>query len=102
MSKGSIVVVGDKYTVKSFSLVGVKGYSVERPEEAREILRVLSNSPDVALVMITKEVADMVPDLVERLGSRSGIPVFTVIPSRWADVRPVDASSLLKKALGIG
>lgn len=102
MGKGSIVVVGDKYTITSFGLVGVKGYTVERPEEAKEVLNVLSKSPDVALVLIAKEVADMVPELVEKLSSRSGIPVFTVIPSRWADVKPVDAASLLKKALGIG
>jgi len=102
LNRGRVVVLGDRYTVSAFGLIGVDGIVVESAEEAEKSLKTLSRSGDVSLVIITKDVADLVPDVVENISMRVGMPVITVIPSRWSDVKPIDAASLLKKALGVG
>ncbi len=102
MNRGKIVVLGDRYTVNAFGLLGVEGIVVENAMDAEKNLRILSKSGDVSLIVITKDVADMIPDVVESISMSVRMPVITVIPSRWGDVKPIDAASLLKKALGVG
>lgn len=102
MSRGRIVVLGDRYTVNAFGLIGVDGIIVENAEDAEKHLKTLSKSGDVALILVTKDIADLVQDTIERISMTSRIPVISIIPSRWSDVKPIDAASLLKKALGVG
>jgi len=102
MNRGKIVVLGDRYSVNAFGMLGVEGFVVESASEAENRLKALSKSGDVALIIVTKEVADMVQETIEAISASPGAPVVTVIPSLWSDVKPIDAASLLKKALGVG
>ncbi|MEM4970867.1 MAG: V-type ATP synthase subunit F [Sulfolobales archaeon] len=102
MKKGRIVVLGDRYVVNAFGMLGVEGFVVENVDDAEKQLRTLSKSGDIALIIVTKDVADMVQDVIDRISMSPGAPVITVIPSMWSDVKPIDAASLLKKALGVG
>ncbi len=102
LNKGKVVVLGDRYTVSAFGLLGVEGIVVENAGDAEKNLKALSRSGDVSLIIITRDIADLVPDLLENISMSVRMPVITVIPSRWSDVKPIDAASLLKKALGVG
>jgi len=102
MNRGRIVVLGDRYSVNAFGMLGVEGFVVESASEAENRLKTLSKSGDIALIIVTKEVADMAQDTIDSVSAAPGAPVITVIPSLWRDVKPIDAASLLKKALGVG
>ena len=102
MRKGRVVVVGDRYTVNAFGLIGIEGFVADSFEKARSILTDLSKSPDVGVILITRDVADMVQDLVVRISSTQRWPVIATIPSRWSGVKPIDVGDLLKRALGVG
>jgi V/A-type H+-transporting ATPase subunit F len=102
MRKGKIVILGDRYAVNAFGILGVEGFVVENADDAEKRLKTLSRSGDIALIIVTKDVADMVQDVIDSISMSPGAPVITVIPSMWSDVKPVDAAALLKKALGVG
>ena len=102
MRKGKVVVIGDRYTVNAFGLIGVEGFVADPPERARKILLDISKSPDIGVVLVTKDIADEISDLIEMISNTQRWPVIATIPSRWSGVEPIDVGSILKKALGIG
>jgi vacuolar-type H+-ATPase subunit F/Vma7 len=102
MRRGRIVVLGDRYVTNAFGMLGVEGFVIENASDAEKHLKALAKSEDIALIIVTKDVADMVQDVIDRISTTPRAPVITVIPSLSSDVKPIDAASLLKKALGVG
>ncbi len=102
MKKSKVVIIGDRYTVNAFGLIGIEGFVAESAEKARELLSSLARSPDVGVVLVTKDIADDVSDTIERISRTQRWPVIATIPSRWSSIEPIDVGELLKKALGVG
>ncbi|MEM0043859.1 MAG: V-type ATP synthase subunit F [Sulfolobales archaeon] len=104
MERGKVLVMGDRYTVNMFNLIGIKGIVVDDrdPKRIREIVQAYIDSGDYAIIYITKDLADLIKDYIERVSMIKKWPIITVIPSRWSETEEYDASAVLRKALGIG
>lgn len=104
MRKSRILVIGDRYTVDMFSLVGVEGVVLEEtdPHKIRDALDKYVNSGEFAIIFITKELGDLARDYIEKISATRKWPIITIIPSRWSKYEEIDVSSLLRRALGVG
>ena len=74
-----LVCVADEHTVRGFRLAGIEGHAVRTPQHAREVLIEVAQSPSIALIVLTDQLAASIPDLVARLADRDQ-PVIVVIP----------------------
>ncbi|MCX8204222.1 MAG: V-type ATP synthase subunit F [Candidatus Nezhaarchaeota archaeon] len=98
-----IVVVGDEDAVAGFKLAGVSdGRVVRTPSEAEEVLKELVRDEEVAVLMVTEEVASMADSLVRELYLKPR-PVIVKIPSRkGVEVKKEDPiRELLRRAIGV-
>lgn len=99
-----MLVIGDRFTVSMFKLLGINGVAIEDtdPRKVREVIELYVQSGDYYVIYITKDLADLVRDYIERISATRRWPVVTVIPSRWSEIEEIDASAILRKALGVG
>ncbi len=104
MERKKILVIGDRYTVNMFNLIGVDGVVVEDndPVKIRRLLDTYIGSGEYSIIYITKEIGDLVKDYIDKISATRRWPVITILPSRWSKVEEIDISSLLRKALGVG
>jgi len=104
VERKKILVIGDKYTVRMFNLIGIEGVVIEKPDQdvIRKTLDNYINSGDIGIIYITKDLADYAQDYISHISLTRRTPIITVIPSRWSRIEEIDVSSLLRKALGVG
>lgn len=73
-----IAIIGDAVSVAGFRPLGVATYTVDRPEDARDLWpTVLDAAP--AVVFVTEPVYAAIPDLIAATAD-SPVPAVTVIP----------------------
>ncbi len=77
-----ILVIGHPDAVLGFSLAGVGGIAASTAEEVNHALDEAQASRDVGIVLVTQDVAALIPARMEYLGLRSTIPLVVEIPSR--------------------
>jgi V/A-type H+-transporting ATPase subunit F len=77
-----ILVIGHPDAVLGFSLAGVGGQIATTAAEANQALDDAQASKDVGIVLVTQDVAELIPARMEHLKLRSTIPLVTEIPSR--------------------
>lgn len=77
-----ILVIGHPDAVLGFSLAGVGGRVATTAEEVNQALDEAQASKDVGIVLVTQDVARLIPDRMEYLSLRSTIPLVVEIPSR--------------------
>ena len=97
-----VLVIGHPDAVLGFSLAGVGGRVATNATEINQALDDVQTSKDVAIVLVTQDVAELIPARMEHLKLRSTIPLVVEIPSR-AGV-PEDQPSLgdiVLRAIGI-
>jgi len=97
-----IVSIGDEETSLGFKLAGIsKAYTVE-PRKARLYLKKVANDPEVAIVIITEEVAMTNESLINDLKQRQ-FPVFVEVPGKKAKFskKGDEVRALIKMALGV-
>ncbi|MGC9106374.1 MAG: V-type ATP synthase subunit F [Thermoprotei archaeon] len=99
---GKIYVIGDKYTANLFRLVGAEGEVLENPELLPDKINEIKKREDVDLLLITYDLYNVVREKVEEVLANTKKPVVSIIPSPFSESKPVDAKSLLMKALGFG
>ena len=97
-----VLVIGHPDAVLGFSLAGVAGRVAKTADEVNEALDDAQAAKDVGIVLVTQDVAELVPARMEHLKLRSTIPLVVEIPSR-AGVPEGQASlgDIVFRAIGI-
>jgi V/A-type H+-transporting ATPase subunit F len=97
-----VLVIGHPDAVLGFSLAGVGGRVASNADEVNQALDEVQRAKDVGIVLVTQDVAEMIPSRMEHLKLRSTIPLVVEIPSRAG--APEDQPSLgdiVLRAIGI-
>ena len=76
-----VMVIGHPEAVLGFSLAGVGGLVAGTAEEVNQALDEAQASKDIGIVLVTQDVAALIPARMERLKLRSTIPLVVEIPS---------------------
>jgi len=98
-----IVVVGDEDAVAGLRLAGVtQGRIVKTPSEAERAIREAVSDEEVAVLVLTEDVASMVRPLVQELYLKPRPVVVEVPPRKWArEEREDPIRELLRRAIGV-
>ena len=97
-----ILVIGHPDAVLGFSLAGVGGRAATTAAEANQALDDAQASKEVGIVLVTQDVAVLIPARMEHLKLRSTVPLIVEIPS--PDGAPEGQASLgeiVLRAIGI-
>ncbi|HET9905964.1 MAG TPA: V-type ATP synthase subunit F [Anaerolineales bacterium] len=76
-----VLVIGHPEAVLGFSLAGVSGRAASTAAEVNQALDDVQASKDVGIVLVTQDVAELIPARMEHLKLRSTIPLVVEIPS---------------------
>lgn len=97
-----IRVIGHPDAVLGFALAGIAGTPVRTEEEARGALDVALQEPEAGIVLVTKDVARQMPDLMENLKLRTSLPLIVEIPSPEGTPQgEASLGELVLRAIGI-
>jgi V/A-type H+-transporting ATPase subunit F len=77
-----ILVIGHPDAVLGFSLAGVGGRIATTAEEVNQALDDAQADKDVGIVLVTQDMAALIPSRMEYLNLRSTVPLVVEIPSR--------------------
>ena len=77
-----VLVIGHPEAVLGFSLAGVSGRVATTAAEVNEALDAVQASKDVGIVLVTQDVAELIPARMEHLKLRSTIPLVVEIPAQ--------------------
>ena len=77
-----IQVIGHPDAVLGFSLAGVGGKAATTADEVNKALDEAQADSSIGIVLITQDVAALIPARMEHLSLRSTIPLVVEIPSR--------------------
>lgn len=94
--------LGDRYTVSLFKLMGTEGKSLEDPYQLEKELESVKKREDLDLVLITRDLYEPVRERVDAFLNNQGRPLITVIPSPFSESKPIDVKKMVLKALGFG
>lgn len=97
-----VLIIGHPDAVLGFSLAGVSGRLASTEAEINQALDDAQAAKDVGIVLVTQDVAELIPDRMEHLKLRSTIPLVVEIPSSGS--LPEDQESLgdiVFRAIGI-
>lgn len=99
---GKVLVVGDKYTVNLFRLIGAESIILDDPLKLEETLQKLKKREDVDLILVSNDLYAPVKEKIDSLLLEQKKPLITIIPSPFSESKPVDVKGLILKALGFG
>ena len=77
-----VLVIGHPEAVLGFSLAGVGGRVARTADEVNQALDEAQSSKDVGIVLVTQDVAELIPARMEHLKLRSTIPLVVEIPAQ--------------------
>jgi V/A-type H+/Na+-transporting ATPase subunit F len=75
-----ILVIGNQEAVLGFSLAGVQGQVAATAQEVAQALDDALASTDIGIVLVTQDVAKLIPSRMDQLQLRSTIPLVVEIP----------------------
>jgi V/A-type H+-transporting ATPase subunit F len=77
-----VLVIGHPEAVLGFSLAGVSGRVAATAEDVNQALDEVQAARDVGIVLVTQDVAQLIPARMEHLKLRSTIPLVVEIPAQ--------------------
>jgi len=97
-----VLVIGHPEAVLGFSLAGVGGRVATTAAEVNEALDEAQASKDVGIVLVTQDVAEMIPARMEHLKLRSTVPLIVEIPSQGGSPEgQASLGEIVLRAIGI-
>jgi V/A-type H+-transporting ATPase subunit F len=97
-----VLVIGHPEAVLGFSLAGVSGRVATNAAEVNQALDDVQASKDVGIVLVTQDVAQMIPARMEHLKLRSTIPLVVEIPSQGGAPEGQESlGEIVLRAIGI-
>ena len=91
-----IVTVGSRSFVTSFQLAGVQGIISEKPDEALNEIKKLTDDTDVGLVLVSDDISNSINDDLTKLRAEKSTLVFA-LPAVGSEKSDVDYRKMLKK-----
>jgi len=97
-----VLVIGHPEAVLGFSLAGVSGRVAKTAAEINQALDDAQASKDVGIVLVTQDVAQLIPARMEHLKLRSTVPLIVEIPSQGtAAENQGSLGEIVLRAIGI-
>lgn len=97
-----VLVIGHPEAVLGFSLAGVSGRVATNAAEVNQALDDVQASKDVGIVLVTQDVAQLIPARMEHLKLRSTIPLVVEIPAQGgAPEGQQSLGEIVLRAIGI-
>jgi V/A-type H+-transporting ATPase subunit F len=97
-----ILVIGHPDAVLGFSLAGVGGRVATTADEVNQALDEAQASKDVGIVLVTQDVAGLIPARMDRLKLRSTVPLVVEIPSEGGAPEAQESlGDIVLRAIGI-
>jgi len=97
-----VLVIGHPEAVLGFSLAGVSGRAATNAAEVNQALDDVQASKDVGIVLVTQDVAEMIPARMENLKLRSTIPLVVENPEpSGAPEGQASLGEIVLRAIGI-
>lgn len=96
MAGQKIIVIGGEDAVFGMSLIGLEGRAVTNVDEARRAMREAMDDPDVALILLTENLAEARPDAEDESHA-----LIVEIPSPGPARPSLVLHSRIEQALGV-
>ena len=97
-----ILVIGHPDAVLGFSIAGVGGRVASTAEEINQALDEAQAAKDVGVVLVTQDVAELIPARMEQLKLRSTVPLIVEIPAGGgAPEGQASLGEIVLRAIGI-
>jgi V/A-type H+/Na+-transporting ATPase subunit F len=97
-----VLVIGHPEAVLGFSLAGVSGRVATNAAEVNQALDDVQASKDVGIVLVTQDVAKLIPTRMEHLKLRSTIPLVVEIPAEGGAPEGQESlGEIVLRAIGI-
>jgi vacuolar-type H+-ATPase subunit F/Vma7 len=97
-----VLVIGHPEAVLGFSLAGVGGRVATTAEEVNQALDEAQSSKDVGIVLVTQDVAELIPARMEHLKLRSTVPLVVEIPGQAGSPEgQASLGEIVLRAIGI-
>jgi len=97
-----VLVIGHPDAVLGFSLAGVCERVATTADEVNQALDEAQASKDLGIVLVTQDVAELIPARMERLKLRSTVPLVVEIPSRGGITEGQESlGDIVLRAIGI-
>lgn len=97
-----VLVIGHPEAVLGFSLAGVSGRVATTAAEVNQALDDVQASKDVGIVLVTQDVAQLIPARMEHLKLRSTIPLVVEIPAQGGTPQGQESlGEIVLRAIGI-
>ena len=97
-----VLVIGHPEAVLGFSLAGVGGRVARTAEEVNQALDEAQASKDVGIVLVTQDVAGLIPARMEHLKLRSTVPLVVEIPAQGGALEGQESlGDIVLRAIGI-
>ena len=97
-----VLVIGHPEAVLGFSLAGVGGRVATTAAEVNQALDAAQASKDVGIVLVTHDVAELIPARMEHLKLRSTVPLIVEIPSQGGSPEgQASLGEIVLRAIGI-
>jgi V/A-type H+/Na+-transporting ATPase subunit F len=97
-----VLVIGHPEAVLGFSLAGVSGRVATTAAEVNQALDEVQASRDVGIVLVTQDVAQLIPARMEHLKLRSTIPLVVEIPAQGGAPEGEESlGEIVLRAIGI-
>ena len=95
-------IIGDEDTVLGFAVVGVVGKVAATADEARAAFQEFLQDKDIAIVIMTERIADLMRSVVDKYLLTESFPLIVEIPDRKGSVpgRP-GIKEMVNAAIGI-
>ena len=97
-----VLVIGHPDAVLGFSLAGVGGRVATTAAEVNQALDAAQASKDVGIVLVTQDVAELIPARMEHLKLRSTVPLIVEIPAQGGSPEgQASLGEIVLRAIGI-
>jgi V/A-type H+-transporting ATPase subunit F len=97
-----VLVIGHPEAVLGFSLAGVGGRVATTADEVNQALDEAQASKDVGIVLVTQDVAQLIPARMEHLKLRSTVPLVVEIPAQGGAPEGQESlGEIVLRAIGI-
>ena len=98
-----VAVVADENVATYFRVAGVKNsYAASNPQDADDIVRNLANNKEIAIIIVTEPIAEMIPSTIDTVSKRI-TPTIITIPGREGPRGEKGTSivDLVKRTIGV-
>jgi V/A-type H+-transporting ATPase subunit F len=96
-----LFVLGDEEAVLGFSLTGLSGRVAQTPDDVDAGLDQVLDTPDIGILLITADAANMARERVDRLKIAAALPLILEIPSSQGVTAETSIRRFISEAIGV-